>query len=194
MAEEDRERWNRKHGAAGPGFGRVSAALTELSQWLPTVGAALDVAGGAGASAVWLAQRGLSVTMVDVSDVGLARATEHARHRGVVLQVEPRDLECEPLPPGPWDLVLCSFYLQRALVPCMAATLAPGGRLVWIHPTTTNLERHASPSARFLLDPGEARVLVEAAGLEVRWYEEAWVGEGDAARHLARVVAQAAMG
>ena len=43
-----------------------------------------------------------------------------------------------------------------ALIASAATGLAPGGRLIWIHPTTTNLERHAKPSARFLLDLGEA--------------------------------------
>lgn len=85
--------------------------------------------------------------------------------------------------------MLCSCYLQRELVPRMAEVLAIDGRLVWIHPITTNLERHGSPSARFLLQPGEARALVEAAGLRVLWYDEGWVGQGSSARCLARVVA-----
>ena len=191
MGQEDRERWDAKHGAATRAA-EPSAALVELSSWLPARGQALDVAGGRGGNAVWLARRGLQVTVIDVSEVGLERARAHARSAGVELRTERVDLELEPLPSGPWSLVLCSCYLQRELVPRMAEGLEPDGRLVWIHPTTTNLERHASPGMRFLLEPGEARTLVEGAGLRVRWAEEGWVGEGPGARFLARVVAERA--
>lgn len=188
VATEDRERWDAKHAAAGAAGG-PSRALVELAGWLPAGGRALDVAGGAGANAVWLAGRGLEVTLVDVSPVGLERARARAQGAGVGLSLVQADLEVEPLPEGPWALVLCCSYLQRELVPRMAAALGPEGRLVWIHPTLANLERHASPSARFLLGPGEARALVEGAGLEACAYEEGWVGQGSEARCLARVVA-----
>lgn len=191
MADEDRERWNRKYQEAGARAGAPSVALVELSRWLPAQGRALDVAGGAGANAVWLARRGLDVTLVDVSEAGLELARAHAQREGVAIATVWTDLEAEPLPAGPWALVLCCCYLQRDLIPRIAAALEPGGRLVWIHPTVTNLERHASPGRRFLLQAGEAAPLVEAAGsLRVCWAEESWIGPGAAARCLARVVAE----
>jgi len=190
VADAERERWNRKYQEAGAGTGEPSAALVELVQWLPAQGRVLDVAGGAGANAVWLARRGLAVTVVDVSEVGLELAEGHARRAGVALASVRADLEVEPLPPGPWALVLCCGYLQRDLVPRIVERLEPGGRMVWIHPTVTNLERHASPGPRFLLQAGEAAALVEAAGLRVCWCEESWIGAGEAARFLARVVAE----
>jgi tellurite methyltransferase len=192
VGDDDRERWDRKYREPGAGKTGPSAALVELGRWLPERGRALDVAGGTGGNAVWLAQRGLDVTIVDVSAVGLGLAEAHARRAGVTLAIEQGDLESEPLPRGPWGLVLCCFYLQRELVPRVAEALAPGGRFVWIHPTVTNLERHASPGARFLLQAGEAASRVEAAGLRVCWAEEAWVGEGEGAKFLARVVAERA--
>jgi tellurite methyltransferase len=148
------------------------------------------VAGGAGANAVWLAQRGLQTTICDVSEVGLAVAVGHAARCGVDLMIATVDLECDPLPVGPWALVLCCNYLQRDMLPAVARALAPGGRLVWIHPTVTNLERHPKPGVPYLLQPGEAMALVEEAGLVPRFGEEAWVGEGASARFLSRVVAE----
>lgn len=190
MADDDRERWNAKYRGGDHLRTTPSAGLVELVEHLPSTGRALDVAGGAGANAVWLAARGLDVTVVDVSEVALARAVEAAALAGVDLRVAQADLERDPLPPGPWALVLCSHYLQRDLLPAIAEALQPGGCLVWIHPTTANLERHARPSRRFLLEPGEALRLVEAAGLQPSWSQEAWVGQGDDARALARVVAR----
>jgi len=171
MSDEERERWDRKYREAGAGTGEPSAALVELARWLPEKGRALDVAGGAGANAAWLARRGLEVTLVDVSEVGLRLAAAHAEGSGVALTRVRADLERDPLPPGPWALVLCCCYLQRGLVPRIAEGLEPGGRLVWIHPTVENLERHESPGPRFLLQPGEAARLGVAAGLRVRWSE-----------------------
>ena len=189
MAESDRARWNAKYEGGAGATAEPSPRLVELRSRLPCEGRALDVAGGAGANAIWLAQQGLESTLIDVSDVALARAAERAAAAGVELRTASVDLERESLPVGPWDLILCSHYLQRELIPAFAAALAPGGRLIWIHPTQTNLERHARPSARFLLAPGEARELVTRAGLELELAREGWVGEGAGARHLAQIVA-----
>jgi hypothetical protein len=66
----------------------------------------------------------------------------------------------------------------------MHDALAPGGRVVIVHPTQTNLERHASPSARFLLGDEE---LQRIPGLETLHRREGWTPEG---RHLLTLVAQ----
>ena len=95
------------------------------------------------------------------------------------------DLETQALPQGPWDLILCSYFLQRSLFAAFPELLAPGGLLVFFHATRSNLERNARPPAAFLLDDGE---LVGLAGsLEVVRYEEGWFEEG---RHEARLVAR----
>lgn len=194
MADEDRSRWNARYADPSGPVGSVSPALLELSRFVPTEGAALDVAGGSGRNALWLAARGLDTTIVDIADEGLARAGEAAQAASLPLHTVRLDLEQQPLPAGPWALVLCSHYLQRDLVAVIAPTLAVGGRFVWIHPTVDNLQRHDKPGARFLLAAGEAQALVEAAGLAVEWSQEAWVGEANNARHLARVVARRGAG
>ncbi len=190
MTTTDRERWNAKYRAGSHQRAQPDSALLGMEHWLPSSGRALDVAGGAGADALWLAGRGLAVTMVDVSEVALGLAVQRAAERGVDVNIVQADLTREPLPPGPWELVLCNHYLQRDLLPAVGQALGVGGCLAWIHPTVRNLERHARPSRRFLLDPGEAPQLVEAAGLEIVWQEHAWVGPEQRAQHLARVVAR----
>jgi ubiquinone/menaquinone biosynthesis C-methylase UbiE len=44
----------------------------------PHPGRALDVGSGEGADAIWLAQRGWTVTAIDISDVAVCRAREAA--------------------------------------------------------------------------------------------------------------------
>ncbi len=190
MAHDDRERWNARYRAGGHSSASPSPVLLEMESWVPDQGRVLDLAGGVGANALWLAQRGLAVTLADVSEVALAVAVERALGVGVDVGVAALDLETEPVPAGPWAMVLCCNYLQRDLTRRVAEVLKVGGRWMWIHPTVENLQRHAKPGARFLLEPGEAVGLAEAAGLRILVAEETWVGDGDGVRHLARVVAE----
>jgi len=188
MAIEDRERWNARYGDEGaPAAPR--AFLAGLDDVLPRSGRALDVAGGAGVNAVWLARRGLEVTIVDVSDVALRLAADAASEAGVPLAALRMDLEAEPLPEGPWDVIVCTYFLHRPLLAAFPAALAPGGWLVFAHATRKNLERHARPGLRHLLEDGELGSLV--SGLEVMRLAEGWFEEG---RHEARLVARRPQG
>jgi len=190
VTDEDRTRWDARHAAATLDS-EPSRVLTEppLVDYLPRVGRALDLAGGTGRHGVWLAKRGLDVTVADVSPVGLARAEERAAGLGVTLSTVHADLQQGPLPPGPWDLVLVFHYLEPRVLAEVSTILAVGGTFVMVHPTRRNLERHARPSARFLLDEGALPGLV--SGLRVEHFAEDWSLDGF---HEARLVARAAPG
>src|SRR5262249_56660766 len=82
-----------------------------------------------------------------------------AARAGLQLETRALDLELDPLPEGPFAAVSCFHYLQRDLFPRLVECLAPGGVLVCEIATVRNLERHASPSPRFLLQPGELLAL-----------------------------------
>lgn len=76
--------WNERY--AQPGF----AYGTEPNEFLVEHAAALQspvlsLAEGEGRNAVWLAAKGLAVTAVDASDVGLAKARALAVERGIAL-------------------------------------------------------------------------------------------------------------
>ena len=78
MSEFDRTKWDAKY--TDPNFAprEPSSVLMSLARFLPAHGKALEVAGGAGRNAIWLAQQGLDVTIADVSSVGLAQAAARA--------------------------------------------------------------------------------------------------------------------
>ncbi|MBI2921538.1 MAG: methyltransferase domain-containing protein [Planctomycetes bacterium] len=175
MSSAERRRWDARYGSDDPPPSRPSRLVTVLARLLPRRGRALDLAGGAGRHAIWLARRGLRVTVADVSSAGLALARRRARAAGVRIATTRRDLDRDPLPRGPWDLILVFHYLQRRVWKRLPGALRRGGVLVLVHPTRRNLERHAHPSARHLLGDGEMSSLFHS--LEVLEFKEGWLAE-----------------
>jgi 2-polyprenyl-3-methyl-5-hydroxy-6-metoxy-1,4-benzoquinol methylase len=134
VATGDRERWDARHGAAGPAGPTPPDALRGREHLLPDGGRALDVACGRGAVAVWLAVRGFTVDAVDVSTAGTAAGAELAARTGVADRVRwwVHDLDAG-LPAdcgGPYDAVVCQRFRDPALYPVLTGLLGPGGLLV----------------------------------------------------------------
>ena len=146
------------------------------------------MAGGPGRNALWLADRGLDTTMLDISDVALVMAERAAKELGLNVELINTDLEEDPIPEGPWDVVVCFNYLHRPLLSTLAPVLAPDGLLVLELATRTNLERHERPPRQFLLEEGE--ILKLLPGLELLEYHERWWHD----RHVAHVVARPIVG
>ncbi len=190
MAAEERTRWNEHYRAKTHVARAPSWILSEWGSELPRSGYALDVAGGTGHNGLWLAKRGMALTLVDISDEALAFATARAEILGLSLTTACLDLEQSTLPKsqaddGTWDTIICFNYLQRPLYNAFIHLLSPGGWLLICQPTVTNLETHSRPGRRFLLERGELREL--AQGLDPVRYEEGWTAQG---HHLARILAR----
>src|SRR5262245_14875517 len=169
MSEADREKWNAKYAVEVPPR-EPSAVLVGMERFLPKTGRALEVGGGGGRNAIWLAQRGLEVTLADISAKGLAIVRQRSVEAGVAICTLEIDLEEEPCPTGPWDLILSVCYLRRALFAVYPSVLATDGILAVVQPTMSNLTRHPKPPAGYLLNDGELPSLV--SGLAVVYYEE----------------------
>lgn len=185
MSQQDRHKWNKRYLQQQNDLSEPAEFLAALVDLIPTTGRALDVAGGAGRNAVWLAERGLETTLVDVSTAGLKIAQREAASRGVEIDCVECDLEIDPLPNGPWQLIVQSCYLQRNLISTFIDELAPGGLLAIAQPTEVNLERWNAPPAKYLLKRGELKRLVNP--LKIVTLSEAWRASG---RHEAWLIAQ----
>ncbi len=185
-ADLERATWDARHGAAGPLVAGEVPFLDAVAPLLPRHGRALDVAAGRGRVALWLLRHGLATTACDISGVGLGIAREAAEREGEALEVALVDLDVEAPPSGPFDVITCFHYLDWTLFAKLGALLAPGGLLAIEVATTTNLERHARPSRRFLAPPGRLRGAVE--GLRVLRCDEGWFDD----RHVARLLARRA--
>ncbi len=185
MPATDRIKWDEKYSRGDHAGEAPSRVLVELSQWIPASGRALEIAGGAGRHALWLAQHGLAATLADISPVALEMARQRAARQSLTVQTLAIDLEEEPFPAGPWEVIFSHHYLWRPLFAVFPSALTPEGRLVVIQPTVRNLERHSRPPRPFLLEEGELLSLVQP--LVVEHYAEGWNVEG---RHEAVVVAR----
>lgn len=98
-------------------------------------GPVLCLAEGEGRNAVWLAQRGLDVTAVDSSAVGLAKARALAAERGVTVATIEADLSTYPLGVAQWGGIVSVWahlppeVRRRVHRGCVTA-LRPGGVLL----------------------------------------------------------------
>ena len=151
---------------------------------LPDSGTAADLAGGTGGTALWLAERGLDTTLVEVSARAAEVAVAAAAERGVALRTLLHDLEGEEPFEASWDVVVVSNFLHRPLLARLAEHVRPGGVALVRIATVRNLERNEHPSRRFLVDENELPDL--CAGLEVVSHEERWFAD----RHEARLIAR----
>ena len=179
----DLERWEAKYQARGVFTWAPDPFVAGLDARLPRTGRALDLAGGTGRHALWLAARGLEVTLVDVAPTALRLAEEEAARRGLSVRTVQTDLARDDPPAGPWDVVVCVHYLERRLWGWVAGALAPGGWYVHVQPTRTNLERHPKPGPDYLVASGELAAL---PGLETVQADEGWNETG---RHEGRLAA-----
>ena len=162
MAIDEKTSWNKKysegsHGSLQPDPFLVAAYEEFLSAASP--GLALDVAGGVGRHAIWLAQRDWRVKLVDISEVGVKLAEENANRTAPSIATEVRDLNSEQdLGREQYDLVVVFFFLQRELFPALAAAIKPGGLLIY---KTYTAEQSRFAGGRFNSGPSHPMFLLQ---------------------------------
>jgi SAM-dependent methyltransferase len=118
---------------SGRANGRLVAEIGDLPP-----GQALDVGCGEGADAIWLAQRGWTVTAIDVSDVAVGRAREAAGLAGVTVDWISGDALHTHFAEGSFDLVSMQYpalpkAAGDAAVQTLLATVRPSGTLLAVY-------------------------------------------------------------
>jgi SAM-dependent methyltransferase len=127
--------WDERYAGGGFQFGEApNRYLESLRGWFAPGTRALALGDGEGRNGVWLAQQGLSVTSLDWSAVGMAKAAQLAEARGVALMTAVADAAAWDYPPARFDLVAW-IYLhlpppdRAAAAAGVVRALAPGGLL-----------------------------------------------------------------
>lgn len=128
--------WNERYAEPGFAYGtEPNDFLRAQASRLPTSGLALELCAGEGRNGVWLAQRGLAVTSVDGSSVGLAKAARLAAERGVPLETVVSDMANYEVGQRTWNVIVSVFAhlppeLRRRVHSSCVRALAPGGLFV----------------------------------------------------------------
>ena len=139
--------WDARYAAVDRAWSAGPNVFVEEKCAVLPPGRALDVAGGEGRNALWLADRGWEATVADFSAVALQRAAhlwDQREERVGRLHVRQVDVVAEPLGDRSFDLVVVC-YLQvpaesrRAAHRSAAAAVAPGGTLLVVAHHTDNL-------------------------------------------------------
>lgn len=127
--------WDQRYGEPGFAYGDApNDYLVEVSDRLPA-GRALCLAEGEGRNAVFLAERGFEVTALDQSAVGLDKAQQLARARGVRVATVIADLAHYEIAPDHWDVIVSIWAhtpvsIRRRTHQQVVAGLRPRGMFV----------------------------------------------------------------
>lgn len=169
---DPRQFWDARYGEAGYAYGSESNDfLREQATRLP-LGDALCLAEGEGRNGVYLAELGHRVTVQDLSPIGLEKAQQLARARGVAIDTLCGDLRDFRPAAESTDLVVAIWMhlppaLRADVLGRAMTALRPGGHLILeaYSPRQLALGTGGPPTADLLVEP--AQLQAELAGLEL---------------------------
>lgn len=133
--DELRSQWDAKYEYGLPSLEKpdpfyLSAFDQFVRDLFPNGGTALDLAGGIGRHALWLAERNWQVTVVDISEVAIRKLDQRARQLDLTLDLFALDAKEYQFKPASFDLIVMFYHFDRAICPSVLSTLKPGGLLI----------------------------------------------------------------
>ena len=148
MALKDKERWDEKYQNNKIPDEPIKL-ITDYAE-LATGKQALDIACGMGRHSKYLASLGFEVDALDISSVALEKLNgiPHIHAKEV-------DFDTYTLPKKKYDLIVCTYYLERKLFPQMIEALKPNG-IILFETFLHHPENERAPSnPTFMLNEGE---------------------------------------
>ncbi len=125
--EKDKSRWDSKYDTETYIFGVTPIPFLVDSLDLLPKGRTLDIAMGEGRHGVFLATKGFDVLGLDISEKGLQKAHRLAESQNATIETRVVDLETHTLEKNAYDLIICTYYMQRDLFPQFKDALKSGG-------------------------------------------------------------------
>jgi 2-polyprenyl-3-methyl-5-hydroxy-6-metoxy-1,4-benzoquinol methylase len=108
-----------------------------------------------------LATRGFHVTGLDISARGLEKAQRLAKEEGVTIDTRVVDLEKVELERESYDVILCTYYLQRNLFSQIKHALKQGGMVVVETYTVDHLKYRPDFNRAYLIEQDELLALFQ---------------------------------
>ncbi len=165
--------WDRRYAAEEFVFGTSPNDFLAAHVAALRPGTVCCIGDGEGRNGVFLAEQGFTVTSVDLSPVGLAKASRLAAERGVAVHTVAADLQqwvATDAGRGPWDNVVAIFChlpsaVRATVYRALADALVPGGVFLLESYTPAQIGRGTGgpDDADRLSEPAQLRV--ELAGL-----------------------------
>ena len=153
-ASDDQSRWDKKYNFEEFIYGTEPITFLKNNINLLPRGKALDLAMGEGRNGVYLATQGFDVLGLDISPIGLDKAHQLAKHRNATIQTRVVDLENYQLEKNSFDVIICTYYMQRNLFEQIKVSLKPGG-MALIETFNTDYLKYADFPRKYLLQHNE---------------------------------------
>ena len=148
MADTDKERWNQKYKLHNAPITPIALLSEHIHRVKGTH--ALDVACGMGRHAKFMASHGLAVDALDISDIAI-----NTFNNETSIQAKCVDFDTYILEENHYDLIVCSFYLERKLFPQFVKSLKKDGLLLFETFVYDKDSKHAPSNPLFILQEGE---------------------------------------
>ena len=129
--KSDKRRWDKRFGKKEFALGKKPNSFLKKHTQFLAGGTALDIATREGRNAVFLAQHGFEVDAVDISEMGLRKARQLAREKGVKINTFAVDLDRFQIEEERYDLIANFYFLKRRLIPRMKKGLKKKGRVIF---------------------------------------------------------------
>ncbi len=173
--DQARSHWDQKYEQGLPSLEKPDPFfLDAFSHFVagpfPKGGDALDLAGGVGRHALWLAKQSWSVSVVDISEVAIQKLAHEAGRLGVALNLFAMDVTEFHFKPAQFDLVVMFYHFDRDVCPSVLSTLRSGGLLICKSSVAWNTYEGTAPPNLQPLGKGE--ILTMLPGLQVLQHHE----------------------
>jgi SAM-dependent methyltransferase len=132
----EREKWNQRylagtHGALPPDALLIHSFERYVEPLFPEAGRALDIAGGTGRHAIFLAEKGWRVRLTDIAEAGIESARKNAGDLASRIEFGVEDLTRFDGSRESYDLITNFFFLRREMFGELVKALKPGGLLIY---------------------------------------------------------------
>ena len=173
--DEQRSQWDTKYEHGLPSLEKpdpffLSAFDQFVADPFPNGGTALDLGGGIGRHALWLAKRNWQVTVVDISEVAIRKLDQKARQLDLTLDLFALDAREYQFKPACFDLIVMFYHFDRAICPSVLSTLKPSGLLICKSSLSWDFYERSDPLSIRPLTRNE--ILSMLPGLQVMSHQE----------------------
>lgn len=148
MSQEDKERWNEKY-QDNPMPDEPIKLISQYAR-LATGNRALDIACGMGRHSKYLASLGFEVDALDISSVAIEQLQDIPN-----IHAKEVDFDTYALPKEQYDLIVCTYFLERRLFPQIIEALRPNGIILMETFLYDPQNERKASNPDFLLKKGE---------------------------------------